>query len=144
MNLVAALADTGYADPAGVPFIYKLTAIDAHGNESAVATLIPTGTLDASGTPALHAFLELAGANPSRAASALRFGLPAAGRVHLAVHDAAGRQVRTLAEGEFPAGQHSAEWDGNEDAGHPVAAGLYFARIDTPGFTATRRIARLR
>jgi len=141
-NLVADLPDTGYVDVAGAPFVYKLTAVDAHGNESPVATLAPSGTLDAGAPLATRAFLALAGANPSRGAIALRFGLAAPGRVSLALYDAGGRRVRRLASGAFEAGEHTATWDGRDEAGHVVAAGLYFARIEGPGLTATRRIAR--
>jgi hypothetical protein len=34
-------------------------------------------------------------------------------------------------------------WDGRDDAGSAVAPGLYFARLEAPGFRATRRIARI-
>ncbi len=46
-NMVEAVADTGYADAAGSAYVYKVTAVDVHGNESPVATLIPSGTLGA-------------------------------------------------------------------------------------------------
>ena len=50
-NLVATPSETDYADAAGAPHFYKLTAVDAHGNESPVATLLPDGTLDVGTTP---------------------------------------------------------------------------------------------
>ncbi len=141
-NFVADLPDTGYVDAAAAPYIYKLTAVDEHGNESPVATLTPSGTLAVDGGPAPRAFLELASANPARGATALRFGLASAGRVSLALYDASGRRVRSLAGGTFAAGEHAVAWDGRDDGGRAVAAGLYFAKLETPGFSATRRIVR--
>ncbi|MCC6653357.1 MAG: hypothetical protein IT348_19555 [Candidatus Eisenbacteria bacterium] len=129
-------------DAAAAPYIYKLTAVDEHGNESPVATLTPSGTLAADGSRPSRAFLELAGANPARGPAALRFGLSSAGRVSLALYDAGGRRVRTLVSGSLEAGEHAIRWDGRDDGGRPVAAGLYFAKLESPGFAATRRIVR--
>lgn len=141
-NFVADLPDTGYVDGAAAPYIYKLTAVDEHGNESPIATLTPSGTLAVDGGAKPRAFLELAGANPARGATALRFGLASAGRVNLALYDAGGRRVRTLASGALEAGEHAIAWDGRDDGGRTVAAGLYFARIEAPGYSAARRIVR--
>jgi hypothetical protein len=141
-HLVAALADTGYTDAAAAPYIYKLTAIDSHGNESAVATLTPSGTADVGGASALHE-LALAPASPNPAARGTRLGytLPVATSVTLAVYDAAGRRVRTLADGALPAGEHTAAWDLRDDGGRAVGAGLYFVRMQAGGRELTRRVA---
>jgi hypothetical protein len=141
-NLVAAPPDTGYADPAGAPHYYKLTAVDVHGNESPVATLSPDGTVDVGGTPVPG---ELSFApptpNPAGAATTLRYGLPRAARVRLAVYDAAGRLVRQVADDAREAGEHTERWDLRDAAGRPVGAGLYFARLEVEGRALARRIA---
>ncbi len=139
-NFVAEVADTAYVDPAGVTSWYKLTAIDSHGNESSAATLLPAGTLAVGDTPLALDFAAPA-PNPAVNATTLRFTLPHAGAVKLAVYDAAGRHVRGLAAGAHPAGTRSVTWDLRDDAGHPVHAGLYFARLDTADGPIVRRIA---
>ena len=139
-NLVAEVAGTSYADPAGTPLIYKLCAVDAHGNVSPYVTFLPEVTTGVAAPP--RVFLELAGANPAPGAFPLRFGLAQRAHVTLAILDPAGRRVRTLARGEFEAGEHAAPWDGRDEDGRAVAPGLYFARFETAGFTATRRIVR--
>jgi hypothetical protein len=140
-NFVTVVAGTQHADGAGAPYVYKLTAVDAHGNESPVATLIPAGTLAVA--PGTHAaYFAPASPNPSRGGVTLRFALARAGAVRLGVYDAAGRLVRSLCGGERAAGEHVVEWNGRDDGGRPVNAGLYFARIDSPGLSATRRIVR--
>jgi hypothetical protein len=70
--------------------------------------------------------------NPFRAATALRIYLPEATRTRLTVHDVLGRRVRTLVEELRPAGSSRVSWDGRNDAGIPVAGGIYFLRLDTP------------
>jgi FlgD Ig-like domain len=141
-TLVAAVVDTGYADAAGSPFFYKLTAVDVHGNESAVTTLLPGGAL-AVGDGALPRDLALAAPRPNPAAGAttLRYALPRSAAVRLAIYDAAGRRVRELAAGGREAGEHAVVWDLRDGEGAAVSAGLYFARLEADGATRVRRVA---
>ena len=67
--------------------------------------------------------------NPFNAGTAIEFSLPESSRVHLAVYNAAGQQVRTLIEGEWPAGAHQVVWDGMDAQGKRVASGRYVARM---------------
>jgi hypothetical protein len=144
-NLVTAKPDTGYADNAGQPYYYKLTAVDVHGNESPVATLLPLGTVGVEGG-ALPAVVALSAPwpNPTGTKAALRYALPRAGEVRLVVYDAAGRLVRELARGVEAAGEHAADWDLRDGAGGPVRAGLYFARLESDGVTRVRSVAVMR
>lgn len=77
--------------------------------------------------------------NPARDATRIRFGLPAPGVVSIAIFDAAGRKIRTLAGGVHPAGYHETTWDGRDDAGHPVVSGVYFYRLEGRGGTTPSR-----
>ena len=81
--------------------------------------------------------------NPSAASALIRFSLPAAGPVRLDVFDASGRRVRSLVDGVRSAGAHEARWSGDTMDGRPVAAGVYFLRLDTPSGIVVRRISRL-
>jgi len=74
--------------------------------------------------------LALAGPNPSAGRVALRLSVgegPEAD-VALAVVDAAGRQLATLAHGPFAPGVHTLAWDGRDDAGRAAASGAYWVR----------------
>lgn len=82
--------------------------------------------------------------NPSAGAAALAYGLPKAQTVELAIYDAAGRAVRTLARGERAAGYHQVDWDGQDDSGRALPAGVYFVRLDAEGRNLTQRILRVR
>jgi flagellar hook assembly protein FlgD len=55
-----------------------------------------------------------------------------------------GATVRTLADGELPAGPHSIVWDGTDDRGRRTPSGVYFLNVAAPGGAATRRIVVLR
>ncbi len=56
----------------------------------------------------------------------IEYSLPQAGKVSLAIYDASGKMVRTLASGAAqPAGKNSMVWDGLDRTGKAVPAGDY-------------------
>jgi hypothetical protein len=140
-NLVSAQPDTGYVDPAGLPRVYKLTAVDVHGNESLVAVLTPAGALAVDDALPHELGFALASANPSRAGAALRFTLPAPSFVRVAIYDLAGREVRLVAEAPYEAGEFTERWNGADASGAAVASGVYFAKLQAGGREFVRRIA---
>ena len=79
--------------------------------------------------------------NPASHATTLRFALPRAGNARVTVLDAMGRNIRTLADGEQPAGAHSVTWDLRDATNHAAAAGLYFVRLESEGRTSVQRLA---
>ena len=78
--------------------------------------------------------------NPARGAALLRYTLPSAAPVRLALFDVAGRRVRVIEEGGRDAGEHAAPFDGSDADGRAVAAGLYFVRLEAGGRSATTRL----
>ncbi len=78
--------------------------------------------------------------NPFNPRVAIRWNQPEAGPVELAVYDLRGRLVRRLVTGDRPAGSGVVSWDGRDDAGHGMAAGIYLARIKT---SAGRELLKL-
>jgi hypothetical protein len=139
-SLVAQLTESAYSDVAGSPWIYKLTALDVHGNESPATTLVPGGTAGVGEAPPAVLAFAAPSPNPASRATALRFTLPVAGAVQLAIHDPSGRIVRRLAAGERAAGVFTLAWDLRDDGGRPVPAGLYFVRLAAGGTTLVRRL----
>jgi len=73
--------------------------------------------------------------NPFNAATTIRYALPTASPVKLAIFDLTGRLVTTLAEDIQPAGNHTLLWNAQA-----VPAGSYYLRFESPGLTATRRL----
>ena len=142
-TLVAAVPDTGYTDPSAQPYFYKLTAVDVHGNESPVATLTPQGVLGVDDAGLRGLALARPAPCPAVRATRMAFTLPRAGHVTLALFDAAGRRVRHVAAGDMEAGEHSSTVTLADDAGHALAAGLYFVRLQAAGTTLTQRLTIL-
>jgi hypothetical protein len=83
--------------------------------------------------------------NPFRDRTEVHFTLGRAGPVDCLVHDLLGRQVRSLARGQwFEAGAHRLLWDGRTDRGEESRAGVYFLRLRTHGDAGTRTLVRMR
>lgn len=68
--------------------------------------------------------------NPARGATTITFELEDATTLDLCVYDIAGRRVKTITNGEYRPGSHTIAWDATNDSHVPLAAGLYFARIE--------------
>ena len=71
--------------------------------------------------------------NPFGASTVFAYGLPKASNVRLNVFDAAGRLVRTLANGIVPAGNHTVPWDGADLSGRRAPVGMYIAVLNVDG-----------
>jgi len=71
--------------------------------------------------------------NPTSRGTLVKFILAERGRALVVIYDASGRLVRTLTDRVLPAGPHTLRWDGRDESSHPVASGVYFARLRAAG-----------
>ena len=140
-------SDTAYVDAAplaGEPW-YAVRAADIHGNlgsRSAPVTAIPTAVAD-SPMPTEFALWQNA-PNPFNPSTVIRFALPEAGPVRLAIYGADGRLVRVLVAGSRTAGFHETTWDGTDERGRAVASGVYVCRMQADGTELVRRMTLVR
>ena len=135
---------------AAVPAPTALTSLAFHttgGSTLPIYGITGDPQLPVVGVDTPAAPVELAAArlspNPGSGPMSLVFAMPRAGSANIAVIDAAGRQVRGLATGNFAAGAHELKWDGRDDAGNTTAPGIYFVRVSTDQFTRVARATRL-
>jgi hypothetical protein len=68
--------------------------------------------------------------NPFRARTTVFLGLAAPGFVNLSIYSTTGARIRTLIAENKPAGYYSVAWDGTDETGTPVPAGVYFLRLN--------------
>ena len=91
---------------------------------------IETPTEPASKTPAMVSTTSLqVWPNPFNTTTHLRFHLPHAAFVHVAIYNVQGQLVRTLVDAPLHAGAHQTTWDGRDERGHSAATGPYFVRF---------------
>lgn len=93
-------------------------------------TLTEPGPTDAPPPPAPLVFaLHANRPNPFDRETSIAFDLPRPCPVRLTVLDVAGRIVRELANGVYPAGAHRVTWDGRDASGRSLGSGIYFFRV---------------
>jgi hypothetical protein len=81
--------------------------------------------------------------NPFRSGVTIRFSLPESGETILRVYNSNGTLVRTLADGVLRSGSHAFEWDGRNDRGTRMPAGVYFARMESRSGRRSERLMLL-
>ncbi len=113
------------------------TALDSTG-------FTPVGITDRPPTLPREMALRQNYPNPFNPVTTIEIVLPQVTRVTLEIFDISGRQVRTLANGTWPAGRHRLVWDGRSDAGTPVSSGIYLYRLSGENFSQIRKLILLR
>ncbi|MGA9116970.1 MAG: T9SS type A sorting domain-containing protein [Bacteroidota bacterium] len=77
--------------------------------------------------------------NPFNAATTIRFELDGGSDVRLLVRDLLGREVRILAEGMMPPGEHSVRLEAGE-----LSSGVYFATLEAGSVRRSHRMILIR
>ena len=96
-----------------------------------------------SPAPAPRFALEQNHPNPTKGTTAIRFELAELGPARLRIYDVTGRIVRSLLDERLEAGPHSIVWDGRNEEGHRVSAGVYLYRLEAANLSAARQLVFL-
>ncbi len=78
--------------------------------------------------------------NPFMENALVEFAVPYKAFVSLKVYDASGKVVKVLHNGDAQAGYHRIVWDGRDDNGRMLPAGIYFIRMESKEFRTTRKV----
>ncbi len=139
-NLIAGRSPYNYVDrgvEAGRDYEFLLEGVDLKGGTS---TFGPVKGRAAGKTLPRVATLYQNWPNPARDATTIKFELAQPGAVGLEVYDYAGRKIRTLYEGHADAGAKEIAWNVADEAGRPLAPGVYVYRLRTANGTLNRRL----
>jgi glucose/arabinose dehydrogenase len=99
-------------------------------------TQIPTGIGD---TPPAPISLDQNVPNPFNAGTRIRYMVPEATRVRLAVYDVAGGLVATLVDGVVGQGEHIADWDARG-----LPSGVYYCLLTAGHFSQSLKMTHLK
>jgi PKD repeat protein len=145
-NGAVTLQGSGMKRPSG-EWCFEVTGIalagltyDAAAN--AVTLACESGAVNnADGQRALPAEVALGQnhPNPFNPVTTIKYSLPAAGHVRLTVYNLRGQVVESLVDQTVGAGHHSVTWDARRHS-----SGVYFYRLETPGFSETRKMIMLK
>ena len=82
--------------------------------------------------------------NPFNPSTTIRYTIPGALFIHMAVYDVLGNLVRVLVNEPRLAGTHHFVWDATDAANQAVPSGTYFCRLQAGEFTETTKLMLLR
>lgn len=88
--------------------------------------------------------IEAIAPNPTRSFDIIHWALPIRAAVRLEVFDISGRRQRKLIDGVFPAGRHQVRWQGTDDRGTPLPAGIYLVRLSAANRIVSRKVTLVR
>ena len=93
----------------------------------------------------LEGLAALAAPNPFNPSTTLYFQVPESENVSLVIYSLSGQVVRTLIRGRtLKAGIYDVFWEGRDEQGRPVAAGVYFYRLRAGDKAIVRKMTLLR
>ena len=78
--------------------------------------------------------------NPFNPSTTIEYAVPSSGPVELSIYDVSGRKTATLVDESKSAGLYAAEWSGENDAGNPVASGVYIYRIEAGSYRESKKM----
>lgn len=122
---------------------YRIQFMDIHGNLSEFSDVMGSGsTTGVDGSLPLAFAMEQNFPNPFNPVTTIQFSLPESFSVRLNIYDVSGKLVRNLISGQvMDAGHQERVWNGKDDHGQSVSAGVYFYKLNAGSFTETRRMA---
>lgn len=81
--------------------------------------------------------------NPFNPETTIKFGLPEESRIIIEIFNVLGQKVKELLDSEKPAGYHQVRWDGTDEFGKKVGAGIYLCRMQAGNFIKTQKMMLL-
>jgi hypothetical protein len=82
--------------------------------------------------------------NPFNPSTIISFEISHIEKVSLIVYDNQGRFIRSLLNNTMHTGKHEISWDGRNNQGESVSAGVYYYRLHTAGFNLTKKMTLIR
>ncbi len=101
------------------------------GSPQQVSPVLPGITFQTSNYP-----------NPFNPSTTIKYSMPVAGHLKLSIYNVRGQLVKTMIDGNRPAGaDQDIVWDGTNNQGGDVSAGVYFYEARTGGEVQVRKMA---
>ncbi len=82
--------------------------------------------------------------NPFNPTTSIKYSIPNNNFVSIKVYDMLGREIATLVNDYKNAGNHTINWNGEDNSGQKVASGTYIYRITAGNFVATKKMVLLK
>jgi len=112
---------------------FEITGLDMNGHEVRVYEFTGVSAVDpgSGDLPKTGLLLEQNHPNPFNPSTTIRYALPTRSHVRIGVYDVAGREVAVLKDSVQEKGIQQVKWDGVDDQGQAMGAGVYFVRLES-------------
>ena len=152
-----ALTKTNLNDPSALvtgletnsTYYWRVLSKTASGSVSSYST---TGSFTTSGATAVEEQETIPTAyelsqnypNPFNPTTRINFAIPQNSFVTIKVYDMLGREVKTLINQQMVSGNHSIDWNADNNLGIKVATGMYIYRITAGNFVSTKKMVLIK
>ena len=122
-------------------YVFQVRAVNEHGGglPAEVTVMLPTVISTESEELPAEVTLSANYPNPFNPETTIRYGLPKAGQVRLAVYDMLGHEVAVLVDRSKPAGNHTVRFGAGD-----LPSGVYAYRLQAGGETVARTMMLLK
>ncbi|NIA32049.1 MAG: T9SS type A sorting domain-containing protein, partial [Actinobacteria bacterium] len=119
-------------------YFYRLKQIDDDGSVNYSAEI----SVDLQ--PSRSEFRLAVYPNPFNSATRIKFYLYQSNNVTVQIFDLLGRKLKTLWQGQLPAGWHEQKWQGVDQSDRELPSGIYFVRIQIGNKLRMQKVMLLR
>ena len=122
---------------------YKISAVDKDNNESVKSDFtsyklssnnLSTDNFKLQNEPLEYGLLQNY-PNPFNPTTTINFTIAIESRVFLKIYDIQGKEIKNLVDGILPKGRHSVLFNADN-----LASGIYIYRLQSPFFTASKKM----
>tara|TARA_B100001094_G_C18097981_1_gene754075 strand:- start:684 stop:1373 length:690 start_codon:yes stop_codon:yes gene_type:complete len=82
--------------------------------------------------------------NPFNPVTKIQYDISSINNVSIIIYDLIGKNIKSLVNSKKPAGFYSVAWDGTNNFGETVSAGIYVYMIQTGEFRSTKKMVLLK
>lgn len=135
-----------YTGTIGLQYLYNGSPVgNLLSNERAIRFSTPAGIAESSIEQIVNTYVLCNNLpNPFENQTIIRYTIPKESKVSLQVYNSAGILVRMLKKTTEKSGLYRVIWNGCDDKGNKVAKGVYFYRLKTDNFTASKKMVKLK
>lgn len=82
--------------------------------------------------------------NPFNPSTTIELSINNPGKTSLSIYNLRGQKVRSLIDDHMVSGLHKVVWNGKDDQGKEVGSGIYLIRMESKGYTMSKKITLIK
>jgi flagellar hook assembly protein FlgD len=82
--------------------------------------------------------------NPFNPSTTIEYSIQNPGNMELSIYNLRGQKVKSLVNEYKGSGLHKVVWNGTDDQGREVGSGIYLVRMQSSGFSTSKKITLIK